>query len=559
MFSTFRIALISLLLLLPMQAQAGLPGAVLNENGYSEQAQNAADAAYNAVSGIATHGESVRGGSGPLAELALNSGSLICNSWIIAIRQNIQKLSVASASMGGDSPEYARTADALQKLNRLAEIIERECTEKKLIGIQPPSSGGVVGGSGGGTASSSGGGEDSGSSSGGDDGRIHPRDGETVADEICRRKCAELEAAMNRAERENERAQKEAQKTAGRAREAETARDNAQRDLTAKRAELRQLQANRPAPIRGSATNAQINEWTQYNRRIDALNRDIPDLESRLPGLRERATSARRVADSDAARAARTQAAYNAARVAYYECLRRCKSAAEAAGERTTLVVPGGGGSGRAVNKSATTPSKVKTVPNKRVTIELEDAVSVGGANAFNPKEIENIGRGGGKTEPVKVIAPPVVVQQPPVKPVTPITTPPVTPAIAVTTPTVPVAVQPEPKPEPIKEEPFDISHSGSVQFTHTVGSSSCPQDAGTVTISTSQAASIEGVDCSGAIASRLTTIPSGSGNQHTVKVLFNCSSADKGSYSGNVTVSVRSTKTGETKTISIPASGMVK
>lgn len=548
MLNAKRIILFSLLLILPMQARAGLPGAVLNENGYSEQAQNAADAAYNALAGLATHGETVRGGSGPLAELALNSGSLICNSWIIAIRQNIKRLSIASASMGGDSPEYARTADALRKLEELAAVIERECTEKGLIG----SGGGVVvgggggGGNGGGTAEGGGG-----ASGGGDDGRVRPREGETIADEICRRKCADAEVAMIRAERENERAQEEARKTAQRAREAATARDNAERELTAKRAELQRLQANRPAPIRGSATNAQINEWTRYNRRLDALNRDIPDLESRLPGLRDRAASARRVADSDAAYAARTQAAYNAARDAYYDCLRRCKSAAEAAGERTTLVVPGGRTT--PVNKSVTTPvGKVKTLPNKRAVIELENAVSVGGVNAFNPKEVEQIGRGGGKPESVKVIAPPVSVQ-PPVK------TPPVKPAVAVATPVVPTAVQPEPKPEPVKDVPFEVSSGGSVQFAHTVGTSSCPQDAGTITVSTNQAAGIAGVDCSGTIASRLTTIPSGSGNLHTVKVLFNCSSAEKGNYSGNVAVRVRNTQTGETKTVSVPASGTVQ
>ncbi len=57
----------------PRLAHADLPGSLLKENGFSDQAQNIADAAWNAYAGARTKGETWRGGSGPLINLALNS------------------------------------------------------------------------------------------------------------------------------------------------------------------------------------------------------------------------------------------------------------------------------------------------------------------------------------------------------------------------------------------------------------------------------------------------------------------------------------------------------
>ncbi len=536
------------LLFLPTQALSGLPGAVLNENGFSEQAQSAADAAFNAVSGLATKGEAVRGGSGPLAELALNSGSIICNSWIISIRQNIKSLSIASSRMGSDSEEYIKTADAIRKLTELAEIVERECTEKDLIG-QPPSSSGVASSSSGVTGGSSGATEGSSGQSSAGGRPATPRDGETVADEICRRQCESQQAAMYRAERDNDRKQEEARKTRQRADEAKRALEEAERNLNNARTERDRLKGNKPPAMGSNASNALLRQWEQYNNSLNNLERQIPDIERQLSRLRDRNTSAQRVADFDAGEARRAQEAYAAAVNAYNACLRRCVKTAKDAGEGTTLVVPGGG---TAVNKSATSnKGKKDRVKTGEATVELESVNAVDGTNAFDAKEVEKVGKGDKKVkkEPEPKNQPPKVEKEP-YKPVVV-----KTPEKVIEPPKV---VKTEPKQPPVEEEPFQVNLSGSIGFVHTVGSSPCPQAAGSVTIYSSVPMDITGVSTSGSIAPKLTVNKSGSGTSHTITVFFNCSSPDKGSFSGTITVNTKS-KGGETKAIPIPANGTVK
>ena len=191
-------------------------------------------------------------------------------------------------------------------------------------------------------------------------------------------------------------------------------------------------------------------------------------------------------------------------------------------------------------------PKQDHVLGDDDIEIELEQAISVTGSNAFDSYEIQRIPEmvnGADASNPVVLVTPVPVGTTTPVTPTVP--TSPATP----TTPTTPVTT------------PLAVTASGSVTFAHVVGTSSCPQSAGTVAVSSNNgnALTVSGVSTSGTLATRIDTSVSGNGSATPmISANFNCSSADNGSFSGSVTGTVTDSVTNETATFSVPASGTV-
>ncbi len=178
------------------------------------------------------------------------------------------------------------------------------------------------------------------------------------------------------------------------------------------------------------------------------------------------------------------------------------------------------------------------------VSIQLEHTVPVSGTNPFDAYEIERVPDMVNNTEVngISTFVPPVT----PATPVTPtVPTVPTTP----TTPTTPVT------------EPFSVTTSGNVTFVHSVGTSPCPQSAGSLNITSSSGAPItlSNITVSGTLSSRLNTSVANNGSTSPqVVAQFNCSSSQNGTFTGTISGTATNTSTGQTATFSSNASGSV-
>ena len=68
------------------------------------------------MAAAATKGESVRGASGALGLLAMNSGSLICSSWIIGFKLRTQKMHQDAVFHSDVDPLIQKAEDFVAKL-----------------------------------------------------------------------------------------------------------------------------------------------------------------------------------------------------------------------------------------------------------------------------------------------------------------------------------------------------------------------------------------------------------------------------------------------------------
>lgn len=529
------IVVLVLLGAIPSAVQAGLSGAILDEQGFSDEAQNAADAFQNSATAYATSGNTARGASGPLGEIALNSGELICNTWIIAARLEIQRLSLRALRAEGD--EYVRLAQMLRDLRALADIIELECTRKGLIGDTPEED--ITSGNGG-TATSPEEEEDT----------YEPpprRPGDTVADSICRRRCSSLYWAMQRAEREAEETAETAQERRQRASNLERSLEQLRSTLREARNELEALMEQGRPVLEGSPTEAEIQEAIDYNQSLAHVERIIEELQDQEEDLEEDVEEAQHNAENWERWAARDEARAEEARQAYYNCLKACIKQATDAGDEVTIgdEIPERYLESERQEKG----SRKSSVGGKgKPRIKLESVRPQGETNPFDSRSIREMG----EPKDHKTVAP---VMQPAPK----------VPA-KVTAPAEPVSQQPQeeaPSP-PVAPAlpPLAVSVSGTVSFAHTVGGSPCPQPAGTVNVSSNHpghALQVSSVSASGAIASKLNTSVQGNGSPNPqVVAQFNCSSPANGTFGGAVTGTVTDTVTGESQPFSIPASGSV-
>jgi hypothetical protein len=339
-------------LLLPTGAAYGVAGSYLGQQGFNEQVQNAADAAESALAAAATNGNTVRGASGTLGTLLLNSKELICSSWIIKFKTDIRNMHIAAAGMDGEAAD--RQANAIAKAEAFVNKLVKACDETFGLAPPPPGGGGG-GGSTGGGAGGSAGGSNSGSGSGGsnDSGSTaSPRlPGESTADYICRKRCAALYDAMLGAlaamDRANQAADQAAQAAAAAHAAADQARadlQNAQQQLAAQEARLSDLKSNPPPPMTSGRDAAQLQAWSDYSSarnstqasikalkdKIDRLQQDIKDKENDAKDKDKAAQKAK----SDAEQA---QADAQAAVDAYNACLKKCRDEAAMGGENVTI------------------------------------------------------------------------------------------------------------------------------------------------------------------------------------------------------------------------------
>lgn len=204
-------------------------------------------------------------------------------------------------------------------------------------------------------------------------------------------------------------------------------------------------------------------------------------------------------------------------------------------------------------NRKAIQKIPVKPCPPKGGTsVELEGANAVGGTNPFSPKDIEKTGdeqqQGGVMTPPAPPVVTPPVTQPPVQQP--PVTTPPTTTPPAATPP---VAQPPQP--------PLQLQYAGGISFIHQVGATSCPQEAGGISLNAKSGHALEvlSITVTGTIKPKLSlTKERNKTPSPFVKAKFNCSSPENGAFTGQVTIMVRDTVTGETATITAPATGTV-
>ncbi len=198
--------------------------------------------------------------------------------------------------------------------------------------------------------------------------------------------------------------------------------------------------------------------------------------------------------------------------------------------------------------KPAVAPTKPTVSIGDDFEIELEDAITTSGTNAFDAREVEKIevvphgghATGGGVTSPDDGY---IFVPSPGPNTATP-------PEIRYTPSgnSAPIEVLPPPA------APFKVSVSGVIQATHTVRSSPCPQSAGSLSVTNtgnSNPIEIVSATASGTVATKLSLSPAGT----TLRGDFNCSSPDNGTFSGQVQIVVRDTQTGKTQNVSAPAS----
>ncbi len=183
------------------------------------------------------------------------------------------------------------------------------------------------------------------------------------------------------------------------------------------------------------------------------------------------------------------------------------------------------------------------------VEIELEDARSVEGVNPLDARGIGQLDAKG-KTHTIPALP---EVEKPSVTPAQPVPIPyPTQPQPAVQVETTP----------PVQAPPLSVSHTGTVRFTHTVQESPCPQPAGTITLRASNGHALEVMPPSvtGTLGSRLNlSVNSNNSPAPSIAAAFNCTSAQKGTFSGSILATVKDVKTGESIQVSVPANGEVR
>jgi len=324
------------LILSPTTAQA-VVGSYLGQQGFNDEVQNAADAAESALAAAATNGNTVRGASGSLGQLLLNSGSLICNSWIIQFQLNIRNMHIAAATMDGDA--LTRQLNAIQKSEAFAAKLGQACEQS--FGTTPPVGGGGStgtggggvggGGTGGGTTGPGAGGGTTGPST---SGRLP---GESTADFICRDRCRPAYGAMQDALKALDRANQASASAHAAAAQAAADLQSAQSQLADQETKLSQLRASPPPPLTGGRNAALEAQWTSYNNAVNSARASIRDLRGRIDRLKQEAKDLDKDAKDWDKRVQRAQADAQAAVDAYNDCVNRCRSAAAMGGEHVTI------------------------------------------------------------------------------------------------------------------------------------------------------------------------------------------------------------------------------
>lgn len=333
----FLLALSLVCFIFSSPAHAGLTGKVLGELGMDEQTQNMGDALQSELTAYAgTFGrgkvDTVRGASGAMGELALNSGELICNSWIIGFRVKIRNMIIENGQLDGEARD--QHLQLIQKMQDFAAKLERECARVGLMGPQGPT--GLVGDNGQPV--------DVAPPETTDDGRVKPRDGETIADEICRRKCAREYAKMLQEERFLEDGERSKAWWDEQVRNKQAAMADNERRLKESQRILRDTDKIIKKGLSGNASRAQRDAYERAGQQNADAQRNIDHFGPLVERGRQELESAQAGARTAADYVQRQRQAYENARDAYYNCLKNCIKSAQDAGEATTLTCPAGYG-----------------------------------------------------------------------------------------------------------------------------------------------------------------------------------------------------------------------
>lgn len=313
-------------------AQAGVVGKALGARGMSDEVQNLGDAIQaeaTALAGTLGRGkvDTVRGASGALGELALNSGDLICNAWILSFRLKILDMIMENGRLSGEL--QTRHLELLHKMEEFAGKLEKECARVGFMGPQGPSG-----------ALNEDGEVYEPQPEPVDDGRVRPREGETIADEICRRKCINEYVKMETEERILARSEQ----SLAWANEQVRARQAEYDDKRSRLADAQKTLAQTDKIIRKTTSGSlsgqrgyELQEAGRANadaqREIERLTPEVEQARIALEKAQNFARNVERHLQDDRRRA-------EAARRAYYQCLKSCLKAAQQAGEATTLTCP---------------------------------------------------------------------------------------------------------------------------------------------------------------------------------------------------------------------------
>ncbi len=325
------VVLLVSLLLMPaafQSADAGPVGKALGELGMDAETQNLGDALQGELAALKTQGNTVRGASGALSELALNSGELICNSWLIGFNVKIRNMIIENEKLSGDAK--IRHLQAITKMREFVSKLELECTRVGLIGDGGPA----------GDETEEEGEEEAEPEEAEDDGRIKPLPGETVGDAICRHRC---QAAFDKM-REWEKSLKSAEASL------KTATDEAtrlQKKLTRLEADLAESKAKVAKAKKDVKKTLYPDSTFQERQAVIRAGKDLSIYEPAVERLTGEVASTKAALKKAQGEVKSWQDHVNwvaryadQARNAYHECIRNCVKEATAAGEKMTLTCP---------------------------------------------------------------------------------------------------------------------------------------------------------------------------------------------------------------------------
>jgi hypothetical protein len=298
-------------LLVVMFPVSAWPGGLSDKFSDNPEIQNAIDTVEAEVESLATKGEATRGPSGPMIQLLQSSDTLICSSWIIAFRQELQRLSLNYLD-----PPYALLRAAQDLLSR----VERACQEVLNPGtaVRTPPTGETSPPP---TTTEPPAGQP-----------FTPRPGWTITDEICARRCSAESAAV--------------QRTDWRKYDAETAEKNVRAQLTKDERELASERENLArAEARLESARANLARREEFARRLppsadgrsntdldlsnarvaaDNAKRELPQARSRVAAKEAAAAASRSALNRATAARARADQEAALARAALDRCLRDC-------------------------------------------------------------------------------------------------------------------------------------------------------------------------------------------------------------------------------------------
>lgn len=330
-------------------AWAGPVGSTLGQLGMNEEVQNLGDAVQQEATTWASGGawrltgatkgitvDAARGASGELAQLALGSGELICNTWLITFHLRIRNMIIEDYHLSGEA--QVKHEEFIQHLQEFAAKLEQECTRVGLIG-----SGGATGGgtaTGGGNEGATDSGSEGGPEEGGGGSDALPRPGETVADAICRHKCQKPYDNMLEEQKFLKHVEENKKWADDQVRQKQADLDGKKQKLSEAQKTLDEANRILKAGLGPKSTSADkdrliqaAHDQSNAKREVDQLS---PEVKSAQAALSKAQDFAQRVQKSLDYQRQRTEAAKRA----YYECLKRCLDQAHKYHQKTNLTCP---------------------------------------------------------------------------------------------------------------------------------------------------------------------------------------------------------------------------